>query len=235
MNSGLIIPETIFFSTLKAILAFIRNDWNNNTDQTDTIIYKMFKNAGSLEKYKFYDQIRSVIITEDDNPRAFDFTLGFNTERMKIPTCHITLPSENSGQNGLGLDTFEEDTSFGQGQTYTRNTTRRFDCVYNFTFTSDNANETIALYQFWKVIFQKLIDHLELSNLEHIRISGGDLQLNPQIVPPTIFTRNISISFSYDLTVEELFSNDFLSKIIFDMEPPTIPNVEVDESDSGSA
>ena len=60
---------------------------------------------------------------------------------------------------------------------------------------------------------------------------GGDVQLNQQLMPG-VFTRNISLRFSYDIKVEELFTTDFVTKLIFEMSPPIIGPSEVDESDS---
>lgn len=230
---NLIIPETIFFSTLKSILKLIRDDWNNNTDKNKTILYKSFNDVGSLERFNFYTQLQKIICTEKDDPRTFDFSLGFNMSRMTTPHCHITLPSENSGQNGLGLDQNEDEDIFDEEtQTYKKTFKRRFDSSYSFTITSDNMNEVIAIYHWLRSILIQLINHLELSDLEHIRISGGDINLNSQLVPTAIFMRNINISFSYDLKVEELFSHDYINKLIFVQDPTVIPDSEVDASDS---
>lgn len=231
----IISPESIFIDTLKSILKIVRDDFNNNVDETKTILYRSFNTAGKLERYKFYEQLKKVIITKEDDPRKFDFHLGFNMTKIATPHCHITLPSETSSQNGLGLDQGKEDPVFDDlTKTYRDVYTRRFDSTYNFTITSDNMNETIALYHWLRSVLIQLINHLELSNLEHIRISGGDIQLNPALVPPNIAIRNISVSFSYDLSVQDLFDTEFLTKLIFHQEPTVIPDSQVDQSDSFS-
>lgn len=232
----IIIPEVTFFSTLKSILKIIRDDFNAHlADESKTILYRSFHDTGALERFDYYKQLKKIIITDLDSPREFDFHMGFNMEKVATPHCHITLPSENSAQNGLGLDQGHADPVFDEeSQTYKNVFTRRYDATYNFTVTSDNSNEVVALYHFLKSVLTQLIDHLELSNLEHVRIGGGDLQPYQTLVPRNIFMRNISVSFSYDISVEQLFTNDFVTKLIFEMTPTILPAVEVDESDSNS-
>lgn len=232
----IIIPETIFVQTLKSILKLVRDDFALNiADETKSILYRSFNNAGALERYAYYTQLKKVVITELDDPRVFDFAMGFNMERCATPHVHITLPSENSAQNGLSIDEGHEEEVFDdETQTYRKVFTRRYDSTYNFTITSDNSNEVVALYHFLRSILIQLINHFELSNLEHIRISGGDLQINPSLVPRNIFMRNLSVSFSYDISVQDLFDTEFVTKLIFAMQPPTIPATEIDQSDSFS-
>jgi hypothetical protein len=232
----IIIPEVTFFSTLKSILKIIRDDFNANTaDESKTILYRSFKTSGSLERYDYYTQLKKIIVTDLDDPREFDFHMGFNMQKVSTPHCHITLPSENAAPNGLGLDEGNADPVFDDlNKEYRKVFTRRYDATYNFTLTSDNSNEVVALYHFLKSVLTQLIDHLELSNLEHVRIAGGDLSINPALVPPNVFMRNISVSFSYDIQVQELFTSSFVTKLIFAMQPPTLPPAEIDESDSNS-
>ena len=231
--SNIIVPEIIFFNTLKNILKYIRDDYNNASDKLNTILYRSFGDVGGLERYNFFQQLVKILITKEDDPRRFDFALGFNAQKCATPHCHITLPNENSGQNGLGLDQDDDDNIFDESiDEYKKVLVRRFDSAYNFTLTSDNSNEVVVLYHWLRSIMIQLINHLELSRLEHIVISGGDIQLNSSLVPPTIFIRNISLKFSYDLKIQELFSTEFLTKLIFEMDPAVISEQTVDESDS---
>jgi len=229
----LIIPEVVFFNHLKTILKMIRDDYNDNlSDTTKTILYKTFYQSGALEKFSFYEQLVKILITKKDNPRTFDFSLGFNMEKSTIPHLHITLPNENSSGNGIGLDEGQYDEIFDdEAQAYHKIYTRRFDSQYNFTITSDNMNEVIVLYHFMRTIFIQMIDSMNQFGIEKIQISGRDIQLNSSLAP-NVFTRNIALSFSYEVSVQDLPAIDFITKLIFEMDPPTISDSEVDESQS---
>ena len=229
----LIIPEVVFFNHLKTILKLIKDDYNDNlSDTTKSILYKTFYQSGALEKFSFYDQLVKILITKKDNPRAFDFSLGFNMEKSTIPHLHITLPNENTSNNGIGLDEGQFDEIFDDDdKTYHKIYTRRFDSQYNFSITSDNMNEVIVLYHFMRSVFIQMIDSMELFGLQQVKISGRDIQLNNQLAP-NVFVRNIALSFSYEVSVQNLNSTDFLTKLQFAMDPPTIDTSEIDESES---
>jgi hypothetical protein len=231
----LIVPEIIFLNTLKAILNIVRTDFKNNVDETKTIIYRIVNGSGAIEKYDLYTQLKKIICTNLDDPRSLDFALGFNLEKCAVPHIHITLPSESSGPNGLGIDQgFKEDCFDEESQTYKPIYTRRFQTTYQFIITSDNSTEVIAIYHFLRALDIALISHFELSHLEHIVISGGDVNNNSSLVPRNIFMRSISLSFAYEISVEDLFSTDYVTKLIFDMQPNTIADTEIDQSDSVS-
>ena len=231
----LIIPEVIFIKTLKAILKIVRDDFNNNIDKTKSILYRIANGSGALERYDFYTQLQKVLITDLDDPRAFDFVLGFNMNKVAVPTLHITLPSETSAPNGIGIDEgFAAEIFDDTTQAYRKVYTRRFNTTYQFVLTSNNSNEVIALYHFLRALDISLINHFELSGLQHIVISGGDVNINPALVPPNVFIRSISLNFAYEIEVQDLFTTDFVTSLIFAMNPPIIDETQVDESDSNS-
>ena len=229
----LIIPEVVFFNHLKTILKMIRDDYNDNlSDTTKSILYKTFYQSGALDKFSFYEQLVKILITKKDNPRAFDFSLGFNMEKSAIPHLHITLPNENSSSNGIGLDEGQFDEIFDDDdKTYHKIYTRRFDSQYNFTITSDNMNEVIVLYHFMRTVFIQMIDSMNQFGIEKIQISGRDIQLNSSLAP-NVFVRNIALSFSYEISIQNLNAVDFLTKLKFAMDPSIIDTSEVDESES---
>ena len=224
---SIVIPEIVFLQTLKDVLKIIRDDFANQTDETKTILYRVIGQSGALERYDFYTQLKKILITEQDDPREFDISIFFNMNRSTTPHLHITLPNESAGQNGLGIDEGNIDPVFDPyDNAYRKIFTRRFDSTYNFTITSDNSNEVVVLYHFIRAIFIILIDHFEQSNLEHIRIAGGDLNLNMQTMPK-VFLRNLSLSFSYDVNVQELFDSEYLSTFTFHQVPQIMPDVVV--------
>ena len=229
----IIAPEIIILETIKSLLQLIRDDYANKVDKTKTFLYKVLGSL-NLERYTYYDQALAIFITDKDSPRLLDVNLFFNATRAAIPTIHIILRSEQHGADGLGLDVGYIDPVQDEDTTeITEVYTRRFNSQLQLVITSDNANEVMLIYSFLKAALIPLINHLELSGLEKIQLSGNEVNINAQLVP-NIFVRQLGISYQYDVNIEDFYSTDFLNNIIFHQLPPILGDVEIDESDSDS-
>ena len=95
---AILIPEIEIHNTLKAVLELIRLDFKQRSNEQDTILYKLL-GANKLQRYELFEQAKTVFLEEEDNPRFLDVQMFFNMKRASIPTIHITLPSENPGQD----------------------------------------------------------------------------------------------------------------------------------------
>lgn len=214
----ILIPEIELHITLKAILELIRDDFSNQSNEQDTILYKLL-GTNKLQRYSLFEQAKTVFLAKETDPRFLDVQMFFNLKRASIPTIHITLPSEQSGQNGIGIDEgFAGIDTIGMGESMTTspNYTRRFDTTYNLIITSDNTNEVILLYHMIRAILIPTFDHLNQIGLENCKLGGRDIQTNNTLVPEHIFMRGISLSFSYDVIAHSLFRRDVIQKIIVD-------------------
>jgi hypothetical protein len=86
-----------------------------------------------------------------------------------------------------------------------------FDVAYNIVITSDNSLEVICIYTLLKSTLIGIFDHIELSGIRNPKLSGQDLQLNSDIVPPHIFVRGVGLNFSYELTVPSIKEEKFIN------------------------
>ena len=217
----LTIPELVLLTTFKSVLTYVKVDYENNIlDPTKSLLYRVL-NDQVLQRYNLFEQAKTVFLTLQDNPRLIDINLFFNAARAHIPTLHITLPSETSVNNTLGIgegfrDAIYDDNS--DGTVYKEVYNRRFKAQYNLVITSDNTNEIVLIYHFMRSVIISLFNHLNLSGLEKIELGGRDIQLNPSLVPTNIFIRAISLDFEYDVGAIDLFDREVFNEIIASQE-----------------
>lgn len=217
---GVIVPEIQIFNCLEAIIKFIRFDWEERTDKTETLLYKICK-GNAIERYDLYEQAQAIFITEEDNPRHLEVNMFFNMERAKIPTIHITLPSEQADKDGMGLDEgyqgHEEIAGIGEQEGVDVQSpiyTRRFNTQYQIVLTSDNSNEVVAMYHVLRAIMIPVMDSLNAAGLENIKLSGRDIQNMQTIVPEHVFIRSIGMYFEYEVSMASIFTEEIVKNIL---------------------
>lgn len=205
----ILIPDIIIFNTFKTVLKIIRDDYKNNlTDTTKSLLYRLLS-SNVIQRYDLFKEAVSIFINNTDDPRHFDINLQFNAKRAAIPTGHIVVNSENEKDNAINNSEGFRDPGYNDdGTTLFRTFNRRFTTKYDIIFTSDNLNEVILMYHFFKSISISLNEHFNASGLENIKLSGNSINLNSEIVPINIFAKALSISFDYDCEGQELFSNN---------------------------
>lgn len=236
---AIFIPEIELHNTLKAILTVVREDYESRSNKEDTLLYKIL-GSNRLQRYNLYEQGKKVFLAKEDDPRFLDVQMFFNMKRASIPTIHITLPSEQAGQDGLGIDegyadpAYDEIPSLGDPDVLqtSPNYTRRFDTTYNIIITSDNTNEVILIYHLLRAILIPVFDHLNQVGIENCKIGGRDIQAYPSLVPDSIFMRGLSLSFSYQITSPGIFKQDIIQKIILDYSIEIELPVDEDEDSS---
>lgn len=218
----IVIPDIIILQSIKSVLKKIRDDYNVNIATPEKSILFKLLNGNNLQRFKMFEEAVKIIMTTENDPRHLDANLYFNAKRASIPTLHITLSSENLTNNALGQSLGYQDTLYSQDLTNFQDVwNRRFSANYSLIITSDNMNEVILLYNLWKSILISITYHLNLSGLENIKLSGGNIQINSNLVPENIFSRSIGINFEYDTKAIDLFNSD---TFIYDILVDSIPN-----------
>lgn len=219
----MIIPELTIHTFLKDMIMIINNDYAFHPDKKKTILYKMFNlddndTKMKLNKFDFYEQAVSMLIKTNSDVRKLEITLGYNLSRMELPTIHILLPSETSSEtqgigNGIGWDADDQFESTEDGRFMYLN--KNYDATYNLLITSDNSSEVVVLYNFFKYMITVLTPAMELSGLQSLRIGGGDLQFMEELIPTTVFHRNLNLSFMYENKITDLFLDKKMNDILF--------------------
>jgi hypothetical protein len=219
----MIIPETILYNVIESLFQVVRDDWEANTNKAQTILHDMFykDDNGDImrhNKFVYYDQAQAILLRTNDQSRRLECTVGYNTERVNIPTIHIILPEEDKGDgNGIGFNEGDYPT-----QDYTTDYREVYNYVlsanYNLLVTSDNSGEVILIYNFLKYCFVSLHAHLENMNLQNIRFGGADLQMQNDLVPTNVFHRTFRVGFAYQNKINDLFRRKFITAINYKLD-----------------
>jgi hypothetical protein len=215
-DGSVLIPEIIVFNTLTNVLKIISEDFKTKTDKKKTIIYRIF---GDLKMINFnLFEVCGELFT-DKQGGGLAVTLGYNVERIAIPTIHITIPSESVYQNGIGNDegyneVLEEDYDF-DAKSYNGNINKAFNCNYQLVLTSLSYNHVLIMYNLLKHTLLSLTDHFSHCGLYELKLSGQELVFYSEIIPSNVFHRNISLEFWYESKIYNFLATKFGSSIEF--------------------
>ncbi|HNQ20662.1 MAG TPA: hypothetical protein PKI46_06345, partial [Bacteroidales bacterium] len=162
--------------------------------------------------FNFFEQAQDIFLRGNEHPRKIAVRMMFDAQRANLPTIHISMPSESNGSDGLGVDEgYQEDIVDTENREVIKTYTRMFDTQYNCIITSDNSTEVLCIYHLIKSVLIGIFDSIEFSGIRNPKLSGQDLQINSDIVPPHIFTRGIGISCSYEQTVPSIQKEKFIN------------------------
>ena len=218
----ILVPEIIIFEAIRIILETVRDDWENQTDKTKTLLYRDLNGLVYGKRYNLYEQAKAIILPNPENgdSRVLDVRMFFDSQRAKLPTIHINLPADNTAPDSMGIGEAEADVQAGETDDSIRPVFRRkFSAVYNIVITSENSLEVLTIYHFMKARLIALFNHLQSKGLENPSISGHDLTLNSDLVPTHIFARALPISFSYYVEAVKYDSIPKINEIITTANP----------------
>jgi hypothetical protein len=211
----LLIPEFQLKTIIDAVLLYIRTDYNTVIDKDDSYLAILVKGL-KLGKYDVFEQAVEVFINRGRNhPKEMQCHLFFNSERASIPTIHIMLSEDNIGPNGIGVDEGYNQAVYNAvlktSQSYNN---RSFESRLSFVITSDNSLETIITYHIIRAALVSVFNDLQFNGLQNPKISGGTLNINPELVPLNIFYQAIYLDFFYDVQVPTIFTSATFADLI---------------------
>lgn len=215
----MIIPELILQYTIKSIVDLINEDWDSTEKKEDTILYDLFYKDDNgfpmvMNKFNYLDQAKSIFLRSSGDPRKLQVTVGYNIERNGLPTIHILLPQENESDKGIGMGAgYQPDFIDEEEGIFSETFTNVFKSTYNLMITSDNSSEAILIYHALKNVLFSIFEHFELMGLRDPKFGGQDLQFNNDLVPPTVFHRNLLISFFYETTVKSILRQKLIKSL----------------------
>lgn len=217
------IPEIRVHRVISLILESIRDNYKSVNNKKDSFLFLILKDQ-CVDGYDFFEQAVEVIMRSPSDPKELKVRLFFDAERAALPTIHINLPSENASDDGLGSDEGFNPTVFDDKRsTYQRVFNRSFQANYQVIFTSANSLETVLLYHVIRAAVIAYLPSLEVLGFKKLKLGGGDLILNPNIVPLTVFVRGFSMHFAYEVAAPQLASERFYKEFIA-YAKPTINN-----------
>lgn len=214
----LLIPDVVICNTLNALLKGFRDDYKARVaanQENRSMLYLLF-NGVQLGRYNYYDNLKTILITTEEDPRHVEVKLSYDSGQAKYPQIYISLPSEADKNNSLGIGsgnqeelTFTNDEGLDE---YRMQFSRRWSATYNVVALSDNQNEVVILYHLLKAFFIVATTHLVFSGLENLRIGGNDLTFRDRI-PDKTFIKGITVNFEYEQIVPEFEVRDIVQKL----------------------
>jgi len=209
----MIIPEVILRHIVEALLKHIKNDYISATDKSKTLLHHYFDSVVD-EKREYLEQAIDLFTREQEHPRKIEVRTAFDAERARIPTVHITIPSENQTNGTLSNDESDSDTLFelmsGSSVAYRKN----FQSTFQLVITSDNSAEVLLMYHLIRAGLITVLETLSLSGLQNATLTGQELRINSDLVPENIFMRSIGISFFYEVEVPRWWGSENIADII---------------------
>lgn len=212
------IPEQILKDILEEILAFVKEDYEeNNVTETESLLYWIFGGYQKDGKLNYFQEAKKLFLRDDSHPNKIKIRQYFDTTKANLPTIHINLPSEKGRFiDGLGVDKGYEDTVTSNGGTKIQEVnTRSFRTVQGIIFTSSNHLEISLMYTLFKATLISLLDIIDLVGFKDPVLGGQDLQLNPDLIPPTIFIRILSLEYFYEISIPSSQKSKLISNLNF--------------------
>ena len=144
-----------------------------------------------MNAYNYFRQAVKIF----SNPANLEVHLGYNPQVTTALAVHIILPGEQASNAPLG-----------EGQEWNADAdqfmyTQWMDAQYQILITSDNSSEAMIAYNVLKAMLLMYAPNLDLVGLRIPRVSGGDIILQQDIIPPTIFHKALTLAFKYEVTV----------------------------------
>jgi hypothetical protein len=215
------IPEAVLLKTIEDSLNYIRADYKSQSDKSKSWLAQAFQDTSlQVDKYNFYNELVVILIVRDEaDPKFFEGDLMFDRRRERVPSYHITLPSESlSDGNTLGVG--ESDFSLFIPETTELNSdidikevfTRRIQTNYNIVIMSDNSNEVVAIYHLMRAILIASTFAFNTLGLENLTHAGQDVQPYRELATQ-LYMRAISIGFQYQTSVPSLTFNKMVTEI----------------------
>lgn len=212
----LILPQLRLQQIIKNWLQWIRDDFKINKEE-DTYLYRLFGPNSTIGKYNYFTQGKHVFTEEVSEISGLDVRLFFDISRQSAPTIHITLPGENSGADGIGMDEGYSEPIFNDelGE-YIPVFTRRYDTLYNIIITSTSTIEALLIYEVLRSGLTSMQQMISVAfGLENMKFSGQDLTINQAMVPKHMFLRMLGVSFSYEVHTPQLIPQQVIRDIVF--------------------
>lgn len=196
-----IIPEFTILEAINIGLKYIRQDLEDNASTIEQSYLHRILKGQSIERYNFFDQAKTLLTREEDDPRLLSVDLMYNMNFDKIPSIYVTLSGEQHGQNNIAVEQESEVLFNGEDidnpTTYNSVYTRRKQANYSIYITSDNSNEVNLLYHIIDCLILSMTTHLSLKGLYNLTQGGQDVQIDSDKIPKHIFIKALSLGMQY--------------------------------------
>ncbi len=218
----MLIPENVIYFNLKSLLDLIKHDFETE-ELEKTILYDLLKIDDNgmelkLHRFNYLEQAKSLFVDSQKgtSSRGFKVTMGYNTQRQGLPTVHILLPNESKYEVGIGNGEGYQDQIIDEdNDTVKTRFTNVQRATYNLMITSDNSSEVVLAYHVLKNLMFAAFPAFELRGLRNVEFGGQDVQFNNELMPDTIYHRNLTMTFFYESHVSSLMVEKLVTNLCF--------------------
>lgn len=219
----MIIPENIIYHNIRSILAYVKKDYEEHTDETKTILYSLFKEDDNgmemqFNRFNYLEQAKSLFVSSPQATKSRNFlvTMGYNTQRNGLPTIHILLPNESKFEVGIGMGAgYMDDEVCEEENTVKEVFTNVQKATYSLMITSDNSSEVVLMYHALKSMMFATFTAFAHRGLRDLEFGGQDIQFNNELVPPEVFHRNLTLTFFYESSVASFVAEKLVENMLF--------------------
>jgi len=212
-----LIPELRLKAIVDELLTKIKDDYEASVAANivnESFLYRVFQ-GNEIDGYDLYVQAIDLLTRDDENYKKLETRLMYDRSRAGLPTIHITLPRETKGkENGLGFGRDSNTDLRNDDGSITLVNSRSFDTVYEMAITSSDSLQTIIIYNILKSGFIAIADSLELIGMKIPEYSGGDININTDLVP-NVYMRSFAISIDYNYDVPTFIKKARIDQINF--------------------
>jgi len=207
------VPEYILLDTVRLILRFIKSDYDNQSDKTQSVLYQLIGDL-SVDKYSYWSQAVQIFITNQTGPTEINVNLIYNMQVNDVPSIYVSLPSETGGPNSIGNNEGEMCPVYNDiTGSYQIVYTRRYQTNYQYVITSNNSNEVVIIYHVLRAFLISLTQQLEFLGLKNLQITGNDISMG-DITPSNIYLRAINLNFFYATSSLDLSKYPIIREIV---------------------
>ncbi len=213
MRENLMVPEVTLYNLVNGLLEDIDREFNSTADKTKTKLYRYW-NGVVDGNYDYYVEAISLFTSRDvDNPRRVSCRMFFDASKARVPTMHITMPSDQTGSNSIGVDELGSVSDiYISDNEATPTLGRRFDSQFSVICTSENNKEVLLMYHTLRAMIISAHRSLDFAGMQNLKISGQEIRLRGEDIPNHIFMRGLGLTFSYDIRVPNLFSEKIVNQ-----------------------
>lgn len=209
----IVFPQLILDDVLRKFLDILRDEIEAK-QRKNSILDTLFGQTSRFRRDYYKEAVDLFERSSQTHSRFIDVRLMFDRERAKIPTIHLTVPSDEEFSPGINNHEGYVDPIISEdGRTSTPVFTRMFRGRFNVVFTSDNERECVMMYEVFRAMLLSASTHLELSGLKNIKFGGQDLSINPDLIPAHIYMKMMTITCVYEVNALSLECQSKINQI----------------------
>ncbi len=205
---------------LRSFLLRAQSDIYNSiiADVNDNLITKIFSGIGSSGEFNPAVEAQG-IFSPNNNP--IKIMLGLNIDTANLPSAHIYLPNTDVSFQGIGNSpSLIRDNTNPNSPLIAENNETYYNSIYSVLLVDKNADSLILIYNTLLFMMLSYISEMELIGFMNLKISGNDFVTEQNLIPQTLYARNINFAFEYT----QISQNDitFPAGVSFDVNKPKL-------------